>query len=481
MANKYAVSNGSIAGHIWSDSNEGPAGTAATGSLSLDIATVPTQPSDGNTYAISDGTTTITFEFDDNASVTEGNTAVTIGGSVNATMAALVAAIDDAGFGVSVEAATPADHTCALLNGDPALGEDGNVAIVAVGAACQKTGMSGGSWVAAPGGGDTAVIDGRRVTISSGGPTITWTAVNVETAGSLVTINSGLELSCATVTGPTNRITGEGTLNMDGSATLDGDWTIGKWWMGTSGAQTLTSNGHSIIGNVEFRADGTMTQQDAANITGTLGLLSALATGVWAMGAFALTVSGEVSADADSTATITGTGVLTAPSYSIAATDPFAGFAGTLATGASLSLPVANMATGLNWRVNAGHTATLASAFVAGALYDAGAVVCTEFDLTATTTNFAGGSITRTSGTLDLGAVTVSESSSLPTAATITTLTTTAAKTAKLTGNLTPSGAITNNGIINLDSFVLTGTVSAGRVVCAGRATPNAIGSGIGQ
>lgn len=56
----------------------------ARGSLGLDG-----QPDDGDQFEVSDGANTVTFEFDDDASVSAGATAVTIGVDVTATMNAL--------------------------------------------------------------------------------------------------------------------------------------------------------------------------------------------------------------------------------------------------------------------------------------------------------------------------------------------------------------------------------------------------------
>jgi len=79
----------------------GSASAKATGKLVF-----VTQPADGNTVTISDGTTSRTFEFDSNASVGGGNTSVTIGADVYATAAALETAIDAYAFNVSATDAT---------------------------------------------------------------------------------------------------------------------------------------------------------------------------------------------------------------------------------------------------------------------------------------------------------------------------------------------------------------------------------------
>lgn len=63
-------------------------------------------PADGNTVTIGDGTTTITFEFDNNASVGGGNTSVTIGATVMATLDALIAAINASALATTAQELT---------------------------------------------------------------------------------------------------------------------------------------------------------------------------------------------------------------------------------------------------------------------------------------------------------------------------------------------------------------------------------------
>lgn len=66
----------------------GPAlGTAATASATLSTAV------DGNTVTLSDGTTTVIFEFDNNVTVTPGNVLVDLGANDTAAAANLAAAI----------------------------------------------------------------------------------------------------------------------------------------------------------------------------------------------------------------------------------------------------------------------------------------------------------------------------------------------------------------------------------------------------
>ena len=74
----------------------GTVSTKATGYIEL-VA----QPADGNTVTISDGTTSVTFEFDNNAAVTGGNVLVTIGTMMINTVDNLLAAINANGFNVT--------------------------------------------------------------------------------------------------------------------------------------------------------------------------------------------------------------------------------------------------------------------------------------------------------------------------------------------------------------------------------------------
>ena len=74
----------------------GTVSEAATGFLTL-----TGQPADGETFTVSDGTTSVTFEFDSNSSVTGGNVAVTIGNKVTATLDAAVIAVNAHAFAVT--------------------------------------------------------------------------------------------------------------------------------------------------------------------------------------------------------------------------------------------------------------------------------------------------------------------------------------------------------------------------------------------
>jgi len=68
----------------------------ATGTISL-----TGNPADTNTVTVSDGVKIVTFEFDDNATITAGNVTVTIGASAALTMTALLAAIAASGLRLS--------------------------------------------------------------------------------------------------------------------------------------------------------------------------------------------------------------------------------------------------------------------------------------------------------------------------------------------------------------------------------------------
>lgn len=63
-------------------------------------------PADGDTITIGDGTTTVTFEFDNNSSVTGGNTAVTIGTTLLGMMDALTAAINASALATTSQSLT---------------------------------------------------------------------------------------------------------------------------------------------------------------------------------------------------------------------------------------------------------------------------------------------------------------------------------------------------------------------------------------
>jgi hypothetical protein len=74
----------------------GSGSVKATGSIEL-VA----QPADGNTVTMSDGVTTVTFEFDNNATVTGGNVLVTIGTKIIDTIGNLLAAINANAFNIT--------------------------------------------------------------------------------------------------------------------------------------------------------------------------------------------------------------------------------------------------------------------------------------------------------------------------------------------------------------------------------------------
>lgn len=67
------------------------------------------QPDDTDTITINDGLKQVTFEFDSGGGVTAGNTSVTIGGSVDATAANLVVAINAANLNVTATYDTAVD------------------------------------------------------------------------------------------------------------------------------------------------------------------------------------------------------------------------------------------------------------------------------------------------------------------------------------------------------------------------------------
>jgi len=111
----------------------------ATGTVVFDGGANPT---DTETVTIGDGATTAVFEFDDNASVTPGNIAVTIGGTAAVTLANLLTAIE-ANLDIDAETDTGAtDPTLNLTNNTA--GSVGNVTSSTTGANITVTGMDGG-------------------------------------------------------------------------------------------------------------------------------------------------------------------------------------------------------------------------------------------------------------------------------------------------------------------------------------------------
>ncbi len=104
--------------------NGNSAAVAATGSISL-----TDNPADTETITISDGTTSVVFEFDTDAeaTITPGNIRVVVGATAAATMVNLIAAINANAFGVTAAPTVPASAGCTLVN-DTA-GTTGNVAI----------------------------------------------------------------------------------------------------------------------------------------------------------------------------------------------------------------------------------------------------------------------------------------------------------------------------------------------------------------
>lgn len=100
------------------------------------------QIADGNTVTISDGAVAITFEFDDDDSVSSGNTPVEFATSGGTSAANLLTAINAAAIGITATATEPASATINLSNDTP--GAAGNVTITKVGAPITVTGMAGG-------------------------------------------------------------------------------------------------------------------------------------------------------------------------------------------------------------------------------------------------------------------------------------------------------------------------------------------------
>lgn len=120
-------------------------GKASTGSVSfLD------QPADGNTVVMDDGpNAAVTFEFDNNASVTESNTLrrVVIGATLAQTIGNLLAAINAAPV-LDITAYAPVrggNHTGSLRLRNDFPGTAGNVTVTAVGANIVVAGMTGGT------------------------------------------------------------------------------------------------------------------------------------------------------------------------------------------------------------------------------------------------------------------------------------------------------------------------------------------------
>lgn len=107
----------------------------ATGSIALTA-----QPADADTVTFNDGATSVTFEFDNDATTTPGNTAVTIGADVNETFSNFVTAFSAAGFDVS----TTTSGTTLSITHD-LYGSSYNIAITKSGANISVSGMSGGA------------------------------------------------------------------------------------------------------------------------------------------------------------------------------------------------------------------------------------------------------------------------------------------------------------------------------------------------
>jgi len=124
----------------------------ATGTLTI----IGGQPTDGDTFRISDGTNIVDFEFDDNASVVENQTLrrVIIGATVNDTLNNLQAAVNNVAFTFNITAANPTGGDTVPLTNDNT-GVAGNVGIIEqvnVSTFLGSTGMAGGDDLTAGGG-----------------------------------------------------------------------------------------------------------------------------------------------------------------------------------------------------------------------------------------------------------------------------------------------------------------------------------------
>ncbi len=116
--------------------------TAATGNVDLS-----NNPLDTETVTVSDGETTVIFEFDNNAAVTAGNVAVTIGVNAAATIANFITAFNLTALKIvaTAGAGDSADLTSSLQH-------IANVAATEAATNCTATGMTGGiitvpSWI----------------------------------------------------------------------------------------------------------------------------------------------------------------------------------------------------------------------------------------------------------------------------------------------------------------------------------------------
>jgi hypothetical protein len=118
------------------------------------------QPTDGDTFRVSDGTNQVDFEFDNDSSVTQSQSLrqVVIGATLSDTLNNLQAAINSALFTFDITADAPTlGTTVAITNDNP--GVAGNVAVIElvnVSTFLSSTGMTGGNDLTA-GGGNIAV------------------------------------------------------------------------------------------------------------------------------------------------------------------------------------------------------------------------------------------------------------------------------------------------------------------------------------
>ena len=109
----------------------------ATGAIEITA-----QPSDGDTITFNDGSGAVVFEFDNDATTSPGNVAVTIGGDADATFTNFVAAFSSQSFDVGF---ISAGRELSITHNQ--YGEEFNLTTLKSGANITVTGMSGGSGV----------------------------------------------------------------------------------------------------------------------------------------------------------------------------------------------------------------------------------------------------------------------------------------------------------------------------------------------
>lgn len=116
--------------------------TESTGNVDL-----TGNPADGDTVTISDGTTEVTFEFDDNAAITAGNTAVAIGINAAATIATFI--IEFNAVALNITASAGAVDSADLIS-DATHPANVTITEAEAGANITVTGMTGGVFDRAP-------------------------------------------------------------------------------------------------------------------------------------------------------------------------------------------------------------------------------------------------------------------------------------------------------------------------------------------